>query len=351
MASLFENLGRYALAFLLSLLLLPALLPILLQLPNGKIWSSWYRLSLRVASLITSIADVDFQFLSPEEDLERKSLLHSPLIKVWTSEGRVKGGLKIVCKTYDQPGRWMSETGLEDLQTWLCDVAMQSMGVIPTHALFDRTLLRDVMRNRVINIAFDNGKPIAFNALVYIPYGDTPILHLGLTMIAQTHRRMRIQTSIFSKSLALPMFNLRKLSFYVTNIGASSAGIGSVSDYFLDAYPNYNEDVKCTETHLGIARFVLKHYRHEFGCSKKAVFDETTFVVHRANEADGGGTQEFIKKDGTPVSCYKNQRCNDFVASRLDLTAGDELFQVGRVEFVSSHLRRFMHSWVTKKKV
>ncbi|KAJ8903444.1 hypothetical protein NDN08_004552 [Rhodosorus marinus] len=350
MARLLENVGRYALASLLAVLLLPALLPILLQLPYGKIGSSWYRLALRVASLITSIAGVNFQFLSPEEDLERNSLLHSPLIKVWTSEVRVKGGKKIVCKTYDQPGRWMSETGLEDLQTWLGDVSMQSMGVIPSHAVFDRTGLRDVMRNRVITVGFDNGKPIAFNAMVYIPYGESPVVHLGLTMIAKTHRGMRIQSPIFCKGIVLPMFNLRKLSYYVTNIGGSPAGIGAVSDYFLDSYPNYNEDVKCTETHLEIARFVLKHYRNEFGCSKNAFFDETTFVIHGANEPDGGGAQEFIKEDGNPVSFYKNQRCNDFVATRLDLAAGDELFQVGKVDYVVSSFK-YMLSPITKKKV
>uniref|UniRef100_A0A7S3EL75 Uncharacterized protein n=1 Tax=Rhodosorus marinus TaxID=101924 RepID=A0A7S3EL75_9RHOD len=350
MASLLGNVARYTIAILLSVLLLPALLPILLQLPYGKISSRWYGLSLRVASLITSIAGVNFQFLSPEEDLERKSLLHSPLIKVWTSEVRVKGGKKILCKTYDQPGRWMSETGLENLHTWLGDVAMQSMGVIPTHALFDRAGLRDVMRNRVITVGFDNGQPIAFNAMVYIPYGDTPVLHLGLTMIAKTHRGMRIQSPIFSKGLVLPMFNLRKFSYYVTNIGASAAGIGAVSDYFFESYPNYKEDVKCTEAHLEIARFALRHYRHEFGCSKNAIFDETTFVVHGANEPLGGGTQEFIKEDGTPVSFYKNQRCNDFVAARIDLTAGDEIFQVGKVDFVGTSLK-YMLSPITKKKV
>ena len=39
-----------------------------------------------------------------------------------------------------------------------------------------------------------------------------------------------------------------------------------------------------------------------------------------------------IKTD--PVSRYRNPTCNEFCASVLDFERGDELFQVGRADFI-----------------
>lgn len=331
---------RYLIAFLVSILSLPLLLPVLLQLPFAGIVTLWYRIALNVLSSIAQLADVDFQFCSPENDRRRNaSTIHAPLVKVWTSNVRLKGGKKVVCKTFDQPGRWMDKDDLVRLQAWLRDVAKRAMDCVPSHALFAEDSVQEVFSTRVITIAFDGEVPVGFTAMVYIPFEGSSLLHLGLTMIARSHRGMRLQSPIFTKCLVMPMLNMRRLSYYITNIAASPAGIGAVSDYFNETYPTYKNDNECTLKHLTIARYVLGNYRSEFACSENAVFDENTFVVKGSNNSVGGGAPEFIKEDGKPISFYKNERCNEFCRKRINYAAGDELFQVAKVDFVLTSLK------------
>lgn len=98
-------------------------------------------------------------------------------------------------------------------------------------------------------------------------------------MISASARKQRLQTTLFTKCLLLPAINLRKLQYYVTNVAASSAGIGSVCDYFQDSYPHYDGTVTPKKHHLRIARHLLANFRHQFGCSRFARFDGSSFVV------------------------------------------------------------------------
>lgn len=267
----------------------------------------------------------------------------------------------ITVRTYDQPGRWMSSSSLESMVQELRQIARDSLDEIPSYGVFSGN--REALENRVISIAYDKSEPVGFTAMCYLPPIDAamvdkyenqlqttqsswnqyilhlifrnvlhlyqgPILHLGLTMIAKKHRGKGIQSSIFLKCLILPVLNQRKLFFPVTNIAASPAGVGAVSDYFFMTYPTYHSNGRRLAFHLATAQHVLASYRHEFGCSTLATLEESTFVVRGSNDAAGGGASVFIKEDGKPVSQYKNSLCNEYCASLLQLEKGDELFQV-----------------------
>lgn len=268
---------------------------------------------------------------------ERMSFLRKPLIKraIFTSRDR---DTKI--QVYDQPGRWMTSGELGGLWLDMLQVAAVAMDEIPIYGIF--TGQRDAFANRVIAIARDARtlEPLAFAAMVYLPIQDDhgkvePIVHLGLTMIKREARGRRLQTQLFKKIFILPVVNQLRLRFTVTNIAASPAGIGATSDYFQDVFPTYRGDTTREPFHLRIARKVLSEHRHEFGCSAKARFDPESFVVRGSNQNDGGGASQFIKED--PVSRYRIERCNAFCRQRLDYPAGDELFQVGRVDFFRSN--------------
>eukprot|EP00871_Galdieria_phlegrea_P003620 jgi/Galph1/4259/GphlegSOOS_G2943.1 len=282
--------------------------------------------------------------------------LQLPLFRTYESTFYSKRGhcSKFTIRTYDQPGRWMTSSALNMLRNDLYQIAEASLDAVPDYGVFQSN--REVFENRIISIAYESEVPVGFTALCYLPpvskdspvQNDTwqqnlvhflftncfrlyqgPILHLGLTMIKNSHRGKGIQSSIFLKSLLLPVFNQRKLFFCITNIAASPAGIGAVSDYFFMSFPHYQKFYKYIPSyHLTIARHVLANYRHEFGCSTMAKFEEDIFVVRQSNEPTGGGASAFIKEDGKPVSQYKNTLCNKFCASLLRLPEGDELFQV-----------------------
>jgi hypothetical protein len=252
---------------------------------------------------------------------------------------RSHGG-RYVIRVLDQPGLWMTSDQLAALHFDLRAVAASAMDEVPEYGVFSGD--RRAYRNRVIAVAYDREQrvPVAFTAMVYLAFAaerrTEPLIHLGLTMIARTHRGQRLQTPLFKRIFLLPVLNQRRLGFKVTNIAASPAGIGATSDYFLDVYPSYRGDTQRQPEHLDVARQILGMYRHEFGCSERAIFDPGTFVVHGSNDVQGGGAHQFIKED--PVSHYRVEACNRYCREVLDFTAGDELFQVGRVHLLWSSL-------------
>ncbi len=348
LASTVRMLVALAVATLFAPLIGPATL---ISLPDCIVLRLVERAAVRAVTFIARVAGVNCVAGSKCDTSGYRApqwaWLRAPLIRSWMSS--LTHGKSVV--TYDQPGRWMRDDELRKLANTLRKVASESMDDVPQHRLFDSKDLKQVFSNRIVSIGFDSfGEPVGFSALVYLPYQGGFILHLGLTMIVNRARGQRLQTPLFSKCLLLMAFNHCRLSMTITNIGASPAGIGAVADYFVDTFPHYNGSTKCDSHHLMVARHVLRYYRHEFGCSKHANFNELTFVVHGSNNHEGGGAAAFIKEDGKPVSQHKNFLCNTFVSQALDFTAGDELFQVGRAELLTSTGRFFMRN-VGKKMI
>lgn len=257
--------------------------------------------------------------------------INKPLIKSKTS--KLKNHPYRIT-VYDQPGRWMKQEELARLQQDLFLVASKSMDETPTYGVFSQD--PRAYDNRIIGVVWDGDKPIAFTALVYLPIllhnKIEIIIHLGLTMIDKDYGGQRLQGPIFEKLFVIPSINQLKLSWTLTNIAASPAGIGSVSDYFEDAYPHYNGSTERKPYHVNVAVEVLMGYKHEFGCSKNSVFDRKDFVVIGSNEPTGGGAHQFIRTD--PVSKYKVEECNEFCKNTLNFSREDELFQVAKVNII-----------------
>ncbi|MCU0600675.1 MAG: hypothetical protein MUE70_15620, partial [Desulfobacterales bacterium] len=201
-------------------------------------------------------------------------------------------------RVYDQPGRWMTDDEMNILYSQSAAIASDAIDKLPRYGFFKRK--RDAFANRIFAVVHDmkSSQAVGFTAMVYMPFHKgkkiTPIIHLGLTMIRKSHRGRRLQTPLFQKIFLLAMINQRCLSFTMTNIAASPAGIGATSDYFVDVFPNYRGSVQKTKFHQDVAEQILAGYRKEFGCSRYAVFDPETFVVRGSNQAKGGGASEFI---------------------------------------------------------
>lgn len=335
---------RFMLAFVLALFLAPLAAPAFVQLPACLPVRVLERIAVRVLRLIAMVAAVEAVLRSRSDDLHEGApylpWLMVPVIRFWTSplpHGRF-------VRTYDQPGRWMTDEQLDELRCILEEVSLSSIGSLPTHRLFERSNTRAVLSNRVVSIAYDDEGPLGFTAMVYLDCVTDVVVHLGLTMTGRRGRGKRLQSALFTKSLLLPLVNMCRISYNVTNCGASPAGIGNVSEYFFDCYPTYTLATVRKDHHVFIARHILKHYRFEFGCSDYATFDEASFVVYKSNTPEGGGTHEFIKQDGSPVSQHKTDECNKFVAGLIDFSAGDELFQVATLNLVGSLLKYITRS-------
>ncbi len=277
----------------------------------------------------------------PDVD-EQLAWLRKPWRKHKT-HGSVRSG-RYRIEVFDQPGRWMSVKALAGLHRDLLRVAAGSLDEVPRYGLF--TGQRAAYANRVIAVAYrrSDGAPVGFTAMVYLPLRRgrkiEPVVHLGLTMIRSQERGQRLQTPLFKKVFMAPIVNQLRLRFTVTNIAASPAGIGAISDYMQDVYPTYHGSARRRPFHRQVAEQMLAEHRHEFGCSSRAVFEPETFVVRGSNDPAGEGAHQFIKSD--PVSRYRVEACNSFCRQLLDFEAGDELFQVGRVDLLKA-------SWASRQ--
>lgn len=323
---------RSFIAFLFTLIIAPFTAPAFsLKLPSCLLTRLLERFAVHLLYFITTIAGVEVD-IHPRSSVTNNEpypyhylWLPAPLIRSWTSPLSSNRYVR----TYDQPGRWMNDEQLQALHETLKQVGIESIGSLPTHRLFEQDTIRQALSNRIISVAYDAQGAVGFTAMVYLNIPNDLIVHLGLTMIGKRGRGKRLQSALFTKSLLLPIFNLCRFQYTITNCAASPAGIGSVSDYFFDTYPSYDCSTTRKEYHVRSATYILSHYRYEFGASKNATFDTVSFVLHCSNEAQGGGTHQFIRCDDSPISQYKDEKCNQFVASLLSLSQGDELFQVG----------------------
>lgn len=274
----------------------------------------------------------------PSQDAEITSWLKPPIKR--SSSGRLPGGRYSV-HVYDQPALWMPYARLQNLHDALLHVARHTMDEVPTYGMFAGDY--QAYRHRIVGVVYDveTNEPAAFTAMVYLPYEAYGrrelVVHLGLTMIAQAHRKRRLQTPLQRRLFTLLLVNQRRLGVTVTNIAASPAGIGAVSDYFQNVFPTYRQDTKQTQVHRRVATQILQNFRHEFGCSQRAQLDPDTFVVRGSNQPEGGGAHQFLRTD--PTSQYRVQACNAFCAEQLDFARGDELFQVGEANLLEG-LRR-----------
>lgn len=329
---------RMLLGLLLVALASPLLAPALAwRLPPCAVARLLERLAARTLALIASLAGVQVALGAPCETLHCTdpawNWLSAPFVLRWHSP--LPHNHSVL--TYDQPGRWMTDTQLSTLVDELASIAVDSIDAPLAHRLFDESNARAAFSNRVVSVAYNaKGTPVGFTALVYIPFEGSFLIHLGLTMIRRSARGRRLQGKLFTKVLALATLNRWRFAYPVTNIAASPAGIGNVADYFDDVFPHYAGIIARQPAHLQMARHVLGHYRHEFGCSALATFNEETFVVRGSNQKDGGGSAAFIKRDGKPVSQHRHPTCNAFCTERLDFAKGDELLQVGRFNVMSS---------------
>lgn len=306
-----------------ALLISPLLVLLLLRLP---------------ASLLRPLVHSLLRLLSRFHLLSLPIHAHAPYIRHWrtvTADG-------LVIHVYNRPALWMTPAALGSLRHVLLHIAHASVQCTPTHALFSAS---DPLANRVIAVAEDRVGPLAFVAMVYLDLRAHRVLHLGLTMVAARARGRGLQRRLFVRALAVAAMAMARVSFWITNLAASPAGVGAVVEYFDQAWPRWDNPPK-HPMYDPIADAVLRHHRHEMGCSHNAWLERETGVVRASNADDGGGTNEFCRSNSAPlVTRSRHPACERWMRALLDTERGDELFQVAKLDVCASLLRVCTRAW------
>lgn len=275
----------------------------------------------------------------PEPDRATRSALR------FTSRGLTMPlGRGCRLQTYRFPGRWMDDASLGRLRDTLHDIARYRLDPLPDYGIFLPG--RAPFRNRIVTVAYEDERPVAFGAMVWLPLRlptDAPdVLHLGLVVTTPN----RLSPHLLWQMYYYPVFYLvlRRFPrpFWISCVSLEPSVIGAVSDHFPAVLPSYRHPAPSNGLRTAIARVLVRDHGHEFGAGPEAHLDEATFVVRGSCK----GPSESLRTSYRRAAKYVVRTCNDYCRDLLDYERGDELLQLGRADAFSGILRGLRRRFV-----
>lgn len=231
---------------------------------------------------------------------------------------------------YSRPGSYLSDEELSTLHGELVSVAEECFEDVPYYQCL--TGLREEYKFLIIAVARgENGRALAFSSS-YVFHSEEvgEFLHLGLTCVRPTARRMGLTYKLSSKVL---LNYLIRYSFFkpvwISNVACVLSSLGNVALFFEDVYPS--PFVKHpTNKHNLIAQLIDENYRWQCYINKTAQFDENEFVFRKSVAGTG------FMKCGTDEKYYhRNKDLTDFYKRLINFDDGDELLQVGKISLLT----------------
>lgn len=226
------------------------------------------------------------------------------------------------------PGRWMTDEQLEGLRRTIYEIASYRLDVLPEYGVFLPG--REPYKNRIVTLAYDGDRPVAFGAMVWIPVRldrrVEPVLHLGLVVTTPNRLAPQLLFHMYYYPVFYVVLQRCPDPFWVSSLTMEPSIIGRVSDYFPEVLPHYRGGVRPDPLRRAIARGLMTQHGHEYGLGPEAELDEETFVV----KASCRGPSESLRYSYRGAAKYTVRECNHYCRDLLDYDRGDELLQLGR---------------------
>jgi hypothetical protein len=242
----------------------------------------------------------------------------------------------VVTHIVDRPGLWMKPEALARL---VADVRAIARETLPEGDLNYGVLGGDPARlqSSVLTVVYDraSGRPIAFNALAWMPMSlrgrPVDVLHMGLVMVSPTVRSQGLSWILYGLTCFLLFARGGMRPIWISNVTQVPAVVGMVTESFAHVYPTPDGAVQSFE-HLLIARQIMRDHRHVFGVGPDAGFDEARSIITNAYT---GGSDD-LKKSFEVAAKHRQEKYNDFCAAMLDYVRGDDVLQVGQVNMAAA---------------
>lgn len=252
---------------------------------------------------------------------------------------RLRPSRDLEARIIDRPGAWMAAAEIEAV---LRDIRAVAKATLPHGDLRYGVLGGDPDRlsASVLTIVYDRatGRPIAFNALAWMPVlvrgRPTDIVHLGLVMVDPDARSRGVSWILYGLTCFLLFARNGMRPIWVSNVTQVPAVIGMVCESFADVEPRPDKAQPSFER-LMIARQIMRDHRHVFGVGADATFDERRFVIENAYT---GGSDD-LKKTFDQAAKHRDESYNEFALRELNYTRGDDVLQLGQVNM--SAARRY----------
>lgn len=249
---------------------------------------------------------------------------------------RLRTGNGLETRVVERPGLWMTDDELGQLAEDLRTVAKRTLksGDL-TYGVFSKDRRR--LEHSIITVIrrSADGKPVAFNALALMELSlggrKVEVLHLGLVMVDPDERSRGLSWILYGLTCFLVVLRNQFRPIWISNVTQVPAVAGMVAETFADVYPSPLPTASRSLTHVLVARQIMKGQRHVFGVGEDAVFDERRFVIENAYT---GGSDD-LKKTYDEATKHRDDRYNEFCRRELDYDRGDDVLQLGQVNFAT----------------
>lgn len=190
-----------------------------------------------------------------------------------------------------------------------------------------------------------DGRPIAFNALPLLPVRqgaeEVEVLHLGLVMVDPAARSAGLSWILYGLTCFLLFVRGLMRPVWISSVTQVPAVVGMVAETFDAVWPAPGGTAP-QFAHRYIARQIMQRHRHAFGVGDDAGYDDARSVI---TDAYTGGSDN-LKKSFDVAAKHREARYNDFCRDTLDYARGDDVLQLGQINFAT--MRRFLQRSVPR---
>jgi hypothetical protein len=242
---------------------------------------------------------------------------------------------------YLQPGKWMNYEELNSLKKCLKEVNISS-GKNFTYGVFDETLSeKDSMalfKSLNICVIKEKGESVGFFYNLILREKPHPIIHAGLVVVSKNkgHDLIGYPYS-FMTYLQYKIFG----THYYTSISSTPSIVGVFSDSFSGVWPSYkaNQIKPPSRDYLKVLDVLEEQYIKKYFKDDVLEIDKKRFVLKSASQQMGFETN--MKK----LSRYYKPEANYFCMFWLDYAKGEDLIQIGKVNFSAITKIRLFYSY------
>ena len=241
-----------------------------------------------------------------------------------------------------QPGKWMRPIEIEEFKAQL-DHVNEISGKHLRYGIFDPKNTSDDTQKFLATSNFClmrlAGETVGFFYNVILEEKPIPAIHAGLVMIAKNNGVDLLKIPY----AYMAILQRRKFGdYYYTNISSTPSIIGTFSDLFSDVWPNYKGSLirPPNKEYVHVLNLLSKEYIAKYFPTDKIEIDSRRFVMKSPQKEMG------FEQDPRKLSRYHNLEANLFCIYWLDYSKGEDIVQVGRVDFKFTVKLTLQLSWL-----
>lgn len=237
--------------------------------------------------------------------------------------------LKLVI--WDRPGLWCSDDQIKGIVKDLRFVISKSTDKnIPEYGVLLGE--REDMKTRLILIIYQNDESMAFSAQSHIDFRiglkNIHVIHLGLAYVDKNVRGGGLASMAYVLPNLLLLLKSGFRSHWISNVTQVPSIFGQVEDFYTNVYPNTTKKPQTFE-HFLIAGHIMKNHRSVFGVGDDCIYDAHHQIIRNAYT----GGSDNLKKTFEECTKSRNPKVNDFMMTRLDYGRGDDVIQLGILDY------------------